>query len=245
LAPGAAEFLPPSSAGPWLPPQRTFSTLTPDAPLRPEAVDRFEMGLEYAMAWPAPLLLRVGRHVEAVENQVATLFGLDAERQVGHYYVATAGSPRLEAWVVGVESDLGQHGRAAVSYTRGQSRWRGSLTETPPLPAGARPVTGEVADLVVSFDGRVPRSATQLAVAYRLNSHLLRPGRPDRPAAKGRFNLEVRQQLPYQPIHGGQLDLVLAVRTLFTATADQASFYDELLTVAPPTRLVCGVQVEF
>jgi hypothetical protein len=97
----------------------------------------------------------------------------------------------------------------------------------------------------MSLDGRVPRSATQLAVAYRLNSQLLRPGRPDRPAAKGRFNLEVRQQLPYQPIHGGQLDLVLAVRTLFTATADQASFYDELLTVAPPTRLVCGVQVKF
>jgi hypothetical protein len=244
-APGAAEFLPPSASGPWLPPQRTFSTLTPDAPLHREAVERYELGFEYAIRWPAAATLRVGRQVESVEGQVATLFGADAGSDVGHYFVATAGDPHLEAWVVGLESDLGPHARAALTYTRGQSRWRDLHPESVLLSAGAHPRTGRIDDLTLSFDGRLPRTSTELTMAYRVNTDLVQEDRVDRPAAGGRFNLEIRQQLLYRPSGGGRLDLLIGVRTLLTPLADQVSFYDELLTVAPPTRLVCGLQVGF
>jgi hypothetical protein len=82
-------------------------------------------------------------------------------------------------------------------------------------------------------------------MAYRVNTDLVQEDRVDRPAAGGRFNLEIRQQLFYRPSGGGRLDLLIGVRTLLTPLADQVSFYDELLTVAPPTRLVCGLQVGF
>jgi hypothetical protein len=242
VAPGASEFLPPSRPGAWLPPQRTFSTVAPDAPLHREAVERYEVAVEYAIRWPAPVVLRAGRHVESVENQVATLFGLDAESHVGHYYVAPAGSPSLAAWTLGLEAPVGRHARAELVYTVGQSRWRGLAATV--LPPGARPLRGRIHDFTAELDARLPRTSTDLTLAYRLNSHLLRE-RPDRPAAGGRFAVEVRQALPYRPTRGGRLDLVVAVQTLFTELADQVSFYDELLTVAPPTRLVCGVQVRF
>ncbi len=248
IAPGADEFLPPSTRGPWLPPQRTFSTLAPDAPLHPEEVQRYELGLEYELAGPGSSTVGFRRVTESTRNQVATLFGLDSESEVGHYYVASSGSVDLEGWMMGVGGDLGPHMRGTLDYTVGRARWReappvGTLSR--PMPPGARPVAGRVHDLTASLDGRIPGTATRLAVVYRFNTDLLRGDRRDRPAVGGRFNVEVRQELPYQPIQGGTLDLVFAVRTLLSASADRGSFYDELLTVAPPMRLVCGVQVGF
>jgi hypothetical protein len=245
IAPGASEFLPPSTSGPWLPPERTFSTLVPDVPLHPEAVHRYELGLEYEVRWPTAAVLKFGRLIESVDDQVATLFGLDAESEVGHYYVATTGSPHLEAWVAGLESELGPHARVALTYTAGQARWRDRPSGAVDLPVGAGPLAGTVQDLTVSFNGTVPETATRMAVVYRANTHLLRADREDRPGTGGRFDVELRQELPYRPIGGGTLDLVVAVRTLFNPLSDHASFYDELLTVAPPTRVVCGVQVRF
>lgn len=245
IAPGADEFLAPATSGPWLPPQRTFSTLAPDASLHPEAVHRSELGLEYGLTWPTSTVLRLSRFLESVEGQIATLFGLDAESEVGHYYVTSVGSPHLEAWVMAIDGAVGPYARAAIKYTVGQVRWRGRAAETSELPTGAQPIAGRLHDVTLAVEGDLPRTSTRVALAYRLNTHLLRSDRSDRPAAGGRFNLEVRQELPYQPIRGGRLDLVLGVRTLFGALVDQVSFYDELLTVAPPTRVVCGVQVGF
>ena len=45
VAPGAEEFLPPAATGPWLPPQRTFSSLG-GAPISAEASVTYQVGLE-------------------------------------------------------------------------------------------------------------------------------------------------------------------------------------------------------
>jgi hypothetical protein len=245
IAPGADEFLPPATSGPWLPPQRTFSTLTADAFVRSEAVERSELGLEYALTWPVPGVVRVRRFFESVDGQIATLFGLDAESELGHYYVTTVGSPYVEAWAIALDGGIGEHLRGAIEYAYGETRWRVLSAGLAALPPGAQPFTGTLHDLTVSANGHVPRTSTRIEFAYRLNTHLMSHDRPDRPALGGRFNVEVRQQLPYQPIRGGTLDLVLGVRTLFGGLTEHASFHDELLTVAPPTRVVCGVQVGF
>ena len=67
----------------------------------------------------------------------------------------------------------------------------------------------------------------------------------DGPSAAGRFSLEVRHELPYQPLRSGTLDVLVGIRNLYRDIHDAGSIYDELLTVAPPTRLVCGLQVGF
>jgi hypothetical protein len=63
--------------------------------------------------------------------------------------------------------------------------------------------------------------------------------------AAGRFDLRLHQALPYQPIRGASLEVLVAVRTLFRELGRGGSFYDELLTVSPPLRLMGGVQVRF
>ena len=65
------------------------------------------------------------------------------------------------------------------------------------------------------------------------------------PGFDGRFDVEVHQALPYQPIRGGKLEVLFAVRNLFYDAHDTRSLYDELLTVKPPMRLVGGIQIRF
>ena len=65
------------------------------------------------------------------------------------------------------------------------------------------------------------------------------------PGLGGRFNFELRQALPYQPLRGGRLNVLFALRTLHRDIDDPGSFYDELLTVKPPLRVTGGLQVGF
>ena len=55
VAPGAEEFLP-SSIGPWLPPQRTFTHVS-HAAFRPERHDQVELAVE--RKWPGSILVGV------------------------------------------------------------------------------------------------------------------------------------------------------------------------------------------
>ena len=46
-------------------------------------------------------------------------------------------------------------------------------------------------------------------------------------------------------LKGGKLEVVFALQSLFRDYRDPGSMYDELLTLAPPIRLMSGVQVRF
>ena len=65
------------------------------------------------------------------------------------------------------------------------------------------------------------------------------------PALGRRFAVQIHQVLPYQPMRDGRLEAVFSIRTLFRDLDSGRPFYDELLTVAPPLRLMGGVQVKF
>jgi hypothetical protein len=100
-------------------------------------------------------------------------------------------------------------------------------------------------DLTASIDADVPWSSTHVNVVYRASTAFSRTDGTAAPAMGSRFDLQIRQTLPYRLSRGSRLDLLFAVRNLFRDVRGDASWYDELLTVGPPLRLMGGVQVRF
>ena len=92
----------------------------------------------------------------------------------------------------------------------------------------------------------MPEVDTRLTLAYRFGTAFGSSSALDRnPIADGRFMVEVRQPLPFQPIRGGRIEMLFAIRNLLRDPRDIVSIYDELLTVAPPMRMLGGLQVKF
>jgi hypothetical protein len=249
VAPGADEFLPPAAAGPWLPPERTFSSLG-GAPLDVESAENFEVGFDQRLGSEARArVLSVRRFRQKVEDQAATLFGVDVDGDTSHYYVATPGDVQVDGWSVGVGGDLGARIRGQATYSLAQAAWSpaaGALAVGRYAPSAPRDGHESVHDLTTMLSTRFPATATQLSFVYRMSSAFSQASSLDRgPQLDGRFDIEVRQALPYQPVRGGQLEVLFALRNLFYDAHDARSLYDELLTVKPPLRLVGGIQIRF
>jgi hypothetical protein len=245
-APGADQFLPPQHAGVWLPPQRTFSALGTGR-LRPEQVEHYEVGLDAAMAPSVLLTFRTFR--ESTEDQIATLFGLDEASQAGHYYFTTAGSVDVRGVAVGVDARITDMVRGRIVYTRSEADWhdpRGRRRLSRVAPSLVRLGAEQGHDLSALIDGVVPRTDTHVSLAYRFSSLFSEAGLEALgPAGAGRFRIDIRQQLPFRPIGEGQLNVLMSARTLLRDTMQDGSFYDELMTLAPPVQVVGGIQLRF
>ena len=250
IAPGADEFLPPPASGPWVPPERTFSSLIGRTPLRAEDVRHFEVGVEHEFGGGAPVVstVLVRRFRQSATDQAVTIFGLDATRDVGHYYVATPGDVELDGWGIGVRRDWRNRVRAGIDYVAVVARWdehRQARAVRRVAPSAVRADRERLHDVSASIDADIPETRTRIAVVVRTNSAFSRADGGGLPVFDGRFDVEIHQALPYQPIQGGALELLFSVRTLCRDGHDPASIYDEVLTVAPPLRLVGGFQIRF
>jgi hypothetical protein len=250
IAPGADEFLPPTSSGVWLPPERTFSMLVDGASMRPERVRREALAIERELGESSPVTVRVGWFSEDTANQLATLFGLDDASEVGHYYVASAGRVRVVGWSASASGRFGPNVRGRIEYSSGRADWGDGPDEARLIgrlaPSVLRTGVERVHDLLTALDVAVPRTGTAITVVYRLDSAFSGADRLDRdPGAAGRLNLELRQPLPYRPFGGTPLELLFAVRTIMHDTDAPGSIYDELLTVQAPLRVTTGLQVRF
>jgi hypothetical protein len=248
IAPGADEFLPPPSAGPWLPPERTFSPLLPGAFFQAERVRNIDIGIEQQVGrGPNAPAIGVRRFQTAAQDQVATLFGLDSESNVGHYYVATPGSLSSDGWIVRVSGRLGPRVEGTVDYTTSQAQWTAgpdAFAIAALAPSVVRLSRERLHDITTSINATIPETATKVLMAYRLNTGFSTADSM-LPVAGGRFDLELRQALPLRPTRASRTELVVVVRNLFRDLGDAGSLYDELLTVAPPMRIMGGVQVKF
>jgi hypothetical protein len=254
LAPGAEEFLPPPSAAMmWLPPERTFSALVvgegPDA-FTVERTRHVEISVEREMA--DAYVVGVRRFYQTVDDQLVTLFGLGAPDQprseIGHYFVATAGSFDADGWGVRVESPLVRRVRGSVDYSLTRTRWA-SAGETDEIerwaPSALRREQEEIHDVTTAVETEIPETATRIFVLYRVNTGYARSDVEDvRSGLDARFDVQIKQALPFLPF-GSQWEVLVGVRNLFREPIDAASVYDELLVVRPPKRLVGGVQVKF
>ncbi|MEO8522495.1 MAG: TonB-dependent receptor, partial [Acidobacteriota bacterium] len=248
IAPGADEFLAPSLAGPWLPPERTFSPLA-GRDLRVERARVLDVLFEHEFA--GAYVLGVRRFFQGITDQTVTLFGMNmpaGARSVGHYYVASAGGVDTEGWGVRLGTAGTRRVRGSVEYSVAHGNWspRGDLDLNRPWVVRlARPALENMHDVTASLWTDIQETATRIFVLYKVNTAFARPGASLAEAgADGRFDVQINQALPFV-LGGTRWEVLVGVRNLFRDPANPASIYDELLVVSPPKRVVGGFLVRF
>ena len=250
VAPGSAEFLPPTAGGPWIPPQRTFSSLASNGVFRAERVRHYSAGLERAFSGGRSITVR--RFLQTSDDQAATIFGLNpaGESWAGaHYSVAAVGATTINGMSVRAEGALSSRFAGSIEYAVANANWAPSPTglrrARAAAPSAVRSGHERLHDVLTSIDVDIPESDTRVSVAYRINTAFSRPGLDATPGLGARFDMQINQALPFQPLRGGRLELLVAVSNLVRDRRQTGSFYDELLTIAPPLRILGGVQIRF
>jgi hypothetical protein len=249
IAPGSTEFLPPAAAGPWLPPERTFASLSPSGTFRAERVRHYDLGLEQAFATDGTLSLR--RFRQGTDDQTATIFGLNTDGSLwaaGHYSVASIGGVTVDGWTMRAAGRISKRLSGSVEYSVGTTRWASDVASRRVemvAPSAVRRGNERLQDLLTSIDVAVPGSETRLSLICRMDTAFSRATGQSNPAAGARFDMQISQALPFQPLRGGRLEVLMAMSNLFRDLRQPGSLYDELLTVAPPVRLLGGVQIRF
>jgi hypothetical protein len=248
-APGAEEFTPPT-VGLWLPPERTFSQVSRTA-FRPERLDHVEIAAERGLG--DTLVVGVRAFRQRVDDQVVTLFGLsvaDSRSGVGHYHVGSAGDFQARGWSVSASRSVGEGVRASIDYTQFDADWLAGSSDGEALALLAGSVlrrNERVHDMTASVESVIAPSSTRFFVLYKVNSGVA-AGPNDATASalrNGRFNVQVRQALPFLNFMNANWEMLVAVSNLFRDEMVDASVYDELLVVHPPKRVLGGVTVRF
>jgi len=247
-APGAEEFVPPDT-GIWLPPQRTFSALDGRTPLTAERTTHLEAGVERDFG-VATISARAFR--QHVDDQLVTLFGIDQPGQpnavLGHYFVANTGGVDATGYSAGVKAVIASRVHGSVEYSFARANWSPADSLNYLLviaPSAARGSDERLHDIATSLEADVPETATRVMVLYRISNAFAGRNLADSSGADGRFDVQVRQSLPFLDFSNAKWEMLVTVRNFFRdATSDQ-SLYDELLVVHPPKRVVGGLTLRF
>ena len=250
VAPGAEEFLPPST-GLWLPPERTFSPVSARSGFMPERIQHLEIAAE--RQWLGDFVIGLRAFQQRVDDQLVTMFGValpgKAPASLGHYYVASGGDLEARGWGVSFSRDMIDGLRASIEYTQTETEWVGMSPDAPVLALVAasalRGQTERLYDLTTSVESVLPVTATRVFVVYKMNTAFStsEAGAPARPGT--RFELQVNQALPFMNFTSAHWEMLVAVRNLFRDDLLDSSVYDELLVVRPPKRVVGGLTVRF
>ena len=95
----------------------------------------------------------------------------------------------------------------------------------------------------------MPETSTRVVVLYRVSNAFARRDRRRtvhrRRCLDARFDVQVRQSLPFMDFSSAKWEMLVAVRNFFRETAADQSIYDELLVVRPPKRIVGGLTLKF
>jgi hypothetical protein len=250
-APGAEEFLPPGDTGIWLPPQRTFSSFEPGQPLHAEYTTHVAVAIERDIQ-SSTVAVRAFR--QYINDQLATLFGADLPSQpnakLGHYFVGNVGDAIATGCTAEVRTSFADrvHGSVAYSLTRAQLTPSDDLRYLVLLaPSALRPNGERIHDVSTTVETNVPETSTRVLVLYRVSTAFTRPSGPgvNGPGLDSRFDVQVRQSLPFLNFTSARWEMLLAVRDFFREPAADQSVYDELLVVRPPKRIVGGVTMHF
>ena len=95
----------------------------------------------------------------------------------------------------------------------------------------------------------MPETSTRVVVLYRLSSAFAHAPSTAKSAASPsldtRFDVQVRQALPFLDFSTAKWEMLVAVRNFFRDTASDQSVYDELFVIRPPKRVVGGLTLKF
>ena len=249
LAPGAEEFLPPGDSGIWVPPQRTFSSLDPRSGFHAERARTVSAGLEHDLGAATFGLKAFRQHVD---DQLVTVFGADLPgrptAKVGHYLVGNTGDVDATGFSTEFRAVIASrvHGALEYSVARAEILQSGDDYLMLIAPVSRGPET--VQDVTARVDTEVPETSTRVMVLYRVSNGFAQPGlrgEPGGPGFDGRFDLQVRQSLPFMNFSNARWEMLFAVRNFFRDASCDQSLYDELLVVRPPKRVVGGVTLHF
>jgi len=250
-APGAEEFLPPSETGIWLPPQRTFSSVEPEEPLRAEHSTHVVVSVEQDIASST---VAVKAYRQDISNQLATVFGGKLPgipaATVGHYLVGNVGDVEALGYMVEFRTAWGKRVSGSVSYSSTEAQLDPSADLHYLLlmaPSTARPEPQRIHSVSTRIEADVEETATKVLVIYNTSNGFAWAASEGSPsgAFDSRFDVQVRQSLPFVSFSTARWEMLLAVRNFFRETTAHQSVYDELLVVRPPTRVVGGVTLYF
>jgi Carboxypeptidase regulatory-like domain/TonB dependent receptor len=248
LVPGAEEFAP-SVTGMWLPPERTFSSLSYDGRFTPEQVRHLQISLERDLASGVTVSLRA--FDQRVANQLIEIFDAVAGRAQaarGHYYVATAGDIEARGWGAAMTHDVPGYVRGTLEYTVTDAVWDSASDMSMARAVRSMPALSErVHDLQTSIEATIPQTATRVYAKYRMNTAFW-SGQPDpsmRSGANGRFNVRVNQSLPFLRFSNADWEALVDIRNMFRDVEADSSMYDEVFAIRAPKRIVGGLQVRF
>jgi TonB dependent receptor-like, beta-barrel/Carboxypeptidase regulatory-like domain len=254
LAPGAEEFMP-RMDGIWLPPQRTFSSLRYGQPLLAERTDHVEVEVERDLA-SSTVSVRAFR--QQVTNQLVTLFGVNVpgapDAHLGHYFVQNGGDVEAFGVSAGFRTAISSRVHGAVEYSITQAEWEPSAGAAYMMliaPTATRVGLDRIHDVSTSVETAVHETATRVMVLYRVSSGFAHPGTAEgavageHPQLDARFDVQVRQSLPFMDFSSAKWEALFAVRNFFREIAGDQSVYDELLVVRPPKRIVGGITLKF
>jgi hypothetical protein len=217
----------------------------------PEQTAHYEIAVEHEVSGASVIGFRT--FYQQVDDQLVTLFGLRLPDRpaadLGHYFVATGGDLTARGWSVGLTHAMANRVRGSVDYTVTAARWHPSV-DTALLerwaPSASRRENEQIHDVTTSVETEIPETATRVFVIYKFNNAFVRRDlESDRPAFDARFDVQVRQSLPFLNFTNAQWEMLVAVRNLFRETLADQSVYDELLVVRPPKRIVGGLLVRF
>jgi len=250
LAPGAEEFMPPAGAGAWLPPQRTFSSLSPGEPFRAEQTLHREVAVERDFG---DSTVGFSAFRQQVDDQLLTVFGSALsglpEARLGHYLVGNVGDLDASGYTVSLRTLVADRVRGALEYSTVDAR----LTPSDSLPAvllmlsptPAMSTRSRVHALTTRVETEVPETATRVLVLYRIGNGVAGVGQDGAGTTDARFDVQVRQSLPFMNLGNAKWEVLVAVRNFFRDLGPEQSAYDELLVVRPPKRVVGGVTLRF
>ena len=257
-APGAEQFLPPLD-GVWLPPERTFTSLSGFDELQAERAVHLEIGVEQRVG--AATVLGLRRFTQDVNDQLITMFESGLHVPVGtlpapggHYYLASASGVRTNGWGVSVGHDAGTRFRGEVDYSLVHAEWSPFPSLLPGMASGLSPRTVGVVragferfhDVTTTVETSIPETATRVVARCRVNNAFARAHEDLVTSGfDARFDVRVMQALPFSPIDGSSWELLIAVRSMFYEPTIGGSVYDELLVIDPPPQFIGGLVVQF
>ena len=242
LAPGAEEFVPPADSAIWLPPQRTFSSLVEGRGLAAEHTTHLDVELERDIAAAATVSIRAFR--QNVDDQLVTMFGVEMPGRpaaaLGHYFVTNNGDVKTNGWSAALRTSFAEHVHGSIEYSLARAHWGDPTSDLAYMvllaPSVTRRGSERIHDVASTLEADVPETATRVTVLYRVsNGFAHRDSVPDRQPFDSRFDVQVRQSLPFMDFSTAKWEMLLAVRDFFREAAADQSIYDELLVVRPPS----------